>query len=141
MTDSNTNTNGGSNARIYVGNLRWEVTLEDLNKAFDPFGQIVDSVIITDKETGKSRGYAFITYTDRSDMHGAIAGMNGKDLYGRVAVVREATPKQPRDARSGPSAPVRGYSRPAPVREDVQEDYSPSRRKLGRYKDEMPGNY
>ncbi|MDU4961912.1 MAG: RNA-binding protein [Sporomusaceae bacterium] len=80
-------------ATLYVGNLPWSTTDTLLTEAFREYGTVHSSRIITDKETGRSRGFGFVEVED-SDVEAMIAGMNGKDFGGRQLVVNEAKPRQ-----------------------------------------------
>jgi len=84
---------------IYVGNLSYEAENEDLQKAFEPFGQVVKANVIKDKFSGKSRGFGFIEMAGEAEGKAAIAGMDGKELKGRQLKVNEARPRQERDRR------------------------------------------
>ncbi|MFA7468214.1 MAG: RNA-binding protein [Desulfotomaculaceae bacterium] len=74
---------------LYVGNLPWGTNAEDLAGAFSRFGEVLDSRIITDRQTGRSRGFGFVEVKDE-DADGMIEGMNGTELDGRVITVNEA---------------------------------------------------
>jgi RNA recognition motif-containing protein len=78
---------------LYVGNLPWSTTEADLADAFRPHGTVISSRIITDKETGRSRGFGFVEVED-ADVDNMIAAMNGSDFGGRQVVVNEAKPRQ-----------------------------------------------
>ena len=78
---------------IYVGNLSWETTEEDLRKAFEEFGQVESTRIITDRFSGRSRGFAFIEMPTQTEGEAAIAGLNGKELKSREITVNEARPR------------------------------------------------
>ena len=78
--------------KLYVGNLPFSVALEDLKKLFSEFGDIEDAVILSDKYTGRSRGFGFVTFTDDAAGEKAIADMHEKDVEGRKLVVNEAKP-------------------------------------------------
>jgi RNA recognition motif-containing protein len=84
---------------IFVGNLSRELTEEDLQKAFEPFGQVTSSAIIRDKYTGESKGFGFVEMPGKAQAQSAIAGLNGKELKGRPLNVNEARPRS--DGRSG----------------------------------------
>ena len=86
------------NREIYVGNLAWAATEDDLTAAFDNFGFIEQIKLIRDRETGKSRGFAFIRFRDKVGAEAALT-MNGQGLAGRELRVRLATPKPPTDRR------------------------------------------
>jgi RNA recognition motif-containing protein len=85
---------------IYVGNLSWEVTQEDLKEAFEAHGQVASANLITDKYTGKSRGFGFVEMPVEEEARAAMSALNGKDLKGREINVNEARPRNDR-ARSG----------------------------------------
>ncbi len=76
--------------RCFVGGLAWATDSEALEKAFSPYGDIVDSKIINDRETGRSRGFGFVTFASEQSMKEAIEGLNGQDLDGRNITVNEA---------------------------------------------------
>ena len=83
---------------IYVGNLSFTVTEEDLRGAFQAFGTVEKAAIITDKMTGQPRGFGFVEIPNKDEAVKAISGLNGKDLKGRNLKVNEA---QPRPAGGG----------------------------------------
>ncbi|AES89118.1 glycine-rich RNA-binding protein GRP1A [Medicago truncatula] len=76
--------------RCFVGGLAWATDSEALEKAFSQYGEIIDSKIINDRETGRSRGFGFVTFADEKSMRDAIEGMNGQDMDGRNITVNEA---------------------------------------------------
>lgn len=78
---------------IYVGNLSYETTEEDLKTAFGVFGEVDTVNIIKDKYTNRSKGFGFVEMPDKSEAHSAIEGLNGKDLKGRNLNVSEARPR------------------------------------------------
>ena len=78
---------------IYVGNLSFETSEDDIKKAFERFGQVASSTIIKDKITGKSRGFGFVVMEDKAQGEAAVAGMNGQDLGSRKLKVNEAKPR------------------------------------------------
>ena len=84
--------------KLYVGNLAWGVTDDDLRNAFGEYGNVSDAVVITDRETGRSRGFGFVTLDDGADQ--AIEALNGQDLQGRPMRVNEAQSKE-RGPRGG----------------------------------------
>lgn len=86
---------------IYVGNLSREASDEDLRQAFQSFGQVSSISIIKDKFTGESRGFAFIEMPSKDEAQAAIAGMNGKELKGKILTVNEARPRTERSERGG----------------------------------------
>ncbi|MBI4720537.1 MAG: RNA-binding protein [Chitinivibrionia bacterium] len=86
---------------IYVGNLAYEVTEDDLRKAFEAFGQVESINIITDKFTGESKGFAFVEMPSRSEAQAAINELNSKELKGRPLNVNEARPRPERRPGGG----------------------------------------
>jgi len=94
---------------IYVGNLSYEVTEEDLKNAFASFGTVDTVKVIKDNETGRAKGFGFVEMPDNSEAQAAIEGLNGKDLKGRSLNVNEARPR-PEGRRGGPrpGGPGRG---------------------------------
>jgi RNA recognition motif-containing protein len=75
---------------IYVGNLSFDVTEEDLKQAFSAFGQVESAKIIKDQYDGRSKGFGFVEMAGRAEANSAIDGLNGKDLKGRTVKVNEA---------------------------------------------------
>jgi len=78
---------------IYVSNLSYNVTEDDLRQAFKGFGQVASATIIMDKFTGKSRGFGFVEMPAKAEAQSAITGLNGKELKGRTLNVNEARPR------------------------------------------------
>jgi RNA recognition motif-containing protein len=78
---------------IYVGNLAYEVTDEDLQQAFAAYGQVTSAKVITDKFSGKSRGFGFVEMAADAEAREAISKVNGMDLKGRTLNVNEARPR------------------------------------------------
>lgn len=93
---------------IYVGNLDHDVTDEDLQKAFEAFGQVSSAKVIKDKFTSQSRGFGFVEMPEKSEAQAAISGLNEKDLKGRTLKVNEARPRS--DDRGGRGGFGRGGS-------------------------------
>ena len=83
---------------IYVGNLSFNVTEDDLRAAFQAFGTVEKAAIITDKMSGQPRGFGFVEMPNKDEAVKAISGLNGKDIKGRNIKVNEA---QPRPAGGG----------------------------------------
>jgi RNA recognition motif-containing protein len=79
---------------IYVGNLSYTATEEDLRTVFQAFGTVDKAAIITDKMTGQARGFGFVEMPNKDEAVKAIAGLNGKDLKGRSLKVNEAKPRE-----------------------------------------------
>ncbi|KAJ9135518.1 hypothetical protein P3X46_032696 [Hevea brasiliensis] len=76
--------------RCFVGGLAWDTNDHALQEAFSPFGDVLESKIINDRETGRSRGFGFVTFNNEKSMRDAIEGMNGQNLDGRNITVNEA---------------------------------------------------
>ncbi|MEI6478474.1 MAG: RNA-binding protein [bacterium] len=80
--------------KLYVGGLPYSTTTEELEAAFAPFGTVEEAIIISDRETGRSKGFGFVTITEDKGADDAIEAMNGKDFNGRPLTVNEARPKE-----------------------------------------------
>jgi cold-inducible RNA-binding protein len=96
--------------KLYVGNLSFNTTADDLQAAFEPFGTVSDVALITDRDTGRSRGFAFVTMGNSAEGKAAIDGLQGRQVDGRTLSVNEARPREERSGanRSG----GRPYSAP-----------------------------
>jgi RNA recognition motif-containing protein len=79
--------------KIYVGNLPWSASEADLNELFSSYGTVHSAAVVSDRETGRSRGFGFVEM-DEADADKAIAGVNGRDLDGRALRVNEAQDKR-----------------------------------------------
>jgi RNA recognition motif-containing protein len=84
---------------IYVGNLSYNTTEESLRQAFAAFGQVDRVNIITDRLSGKSRGFGFVEMANDEEAQAALEGLNGKELDGRTLNVNQARPRQDNDNR------------------------------------------
>ncbi len=91
--------------KLFVGNLDFKVTENDLQDAFAAFGTVLETNLVMDRTTGRPRGFAFITMGSPEDAQKAIDAMNGKDLGGRALNVNVA---RPREERSGGGGGYRG---------------------------------
>jgi len=78
--------------KLYVGNLPFSVTNEELKKIFSKFGEIEEANVISDKYSGRSKGFGFVTFSKDEDADKAIKEMNGKEIDGREVKVNEARP-------------------------------------------------
>lgn len=87
--------------KLYVGNLSWGTTPDSLREMFSAAGTVLDATIITDKMTGKSRGFGFVEMED-ADAEKAIQMFHGKEVDGRTLTVNEARPREERPRDSGP---------------------------------------
>ena len=82
--------------KLFIGSLAWATDSSGLQAAFSRFGDIEEAIVISDRETGRSRGFGFVTFTDEGSTQQAIAEMNGSELDGRPIVVNEAREQSPR---------------------------------------------
>ena len=87
--------------RIYVGNLSYEATEQELNDVFAEYGEVSSVSIVSDKFTGRSRGFAFVEMPDKAEGEAAIEAMNGKAFQNRNLVVNEARPREDRGGGGG----------------------------------------
>lgn len=87
--------------RIYVGNLSYDTTEDELKKDFTAFGEVASVSIVTDRYSGRSKGFAFVEMTNKAEAEAAITGLNGKSVKERTLVVNEARPRTEGGNRSG----------------------------------------
>ncbi len=83
--------------KLFVGNIEWGVTDEQLQELFAEHGEVEEAVIIKDKFSGRPKGFGFVTFVKDEDADKAIKALNDHDLNGRKLAVNEARPKEPRD--------------------------------------------
>ena len=81
---------------IYVGNLPYTTTEAELQQTFEAYGAVSRTTVITDRETGRSRGFGFVEMENDAEADAAIEALNGADMGGRKLVVNKARPKEPR---------------------------------------------
>lgn len=81
---------------IYVGNLSYGMSEDELRNAFSAYGQVSSVKILMDRETGRSRGFGFVEMPNNNEAETAIAQLNGKDVGGRALRINEARPREPR---------------------------------------------
>ena len=86
---------------VFVGNLSFNTAEDELRQLFEPYGQVDRVSILTDRETGRSRGFAFVEMTNNEEGEKAIAGLNGTQVGGRTINVNEARPKAERPGGGG----------------------------------------
>jgi RNA recognition motif-containing protein len=86
---------------IYVGNLSFEVTDDDLRQLFSAHGEVESASVVKDRFSGESRGFGFVEMPAKKDADAAIAGLNGTDVKGRTITVNEAKPKAPKSGGGG----------------------------------------
>lgn len=87
--------------KLYVGNLPWSMTNDSLKEMFASYGEVVEAVIITDRMSGRSKGFGFVTFADEAVAEKAAAEMNGKTVEERQIVVNVARPREERPAGGG----------------------------------------
>jgi RNA recognition motif-containing protein len=121
---------------VFVGNLSFDVTREELIEVFSGAGQVVDAKVPTDRETGRPRGFAFVEFENEEAVQRCIQQMNGQDLKGRPLRVNEAENRPPRPPGGGDFArSSRGPSHPAPARQPAPPpDFPPFEKEGGRGK-------
>lgn len=86
---------------IYVGNLPYGINKDELKGAFEVYGEVSSARIVTDRESGRSKGFGFVEMTNDDDARSAIEGLNNQELSGRKVVVNEARPREERPAQEG----------------------------------------
>jgi cold-inducible RNA-binding protein len=87
---------------IFVGNLNWETTEDELEQLFAPYGTVERVQIVTDRATGRPRGFGFVEMPNRTEAQAAMADLNGTSLGGRSLTVNEARQREERDGRRRP---------------------------------------
>lgn len=85
--------------KIYIGNMPYSITSEELEALFGEHGRVQDAQVITDRETGRSKGFGFIDMPDNSEADEAIKALNGTQLSGRQITVNQARPRRERTRR------------------------------------------
>ncbi|MDD3154748.1 MAG: RNA-binding protein [Victivallaceae bacterium] len=86
---------------IYVGNLSYSMDNDELRKTFESFGEVASARIVSDRESGRSKGFGFVEMNNDEEAKHAIDELNGKELSGRKVVVNEARPREERPRREG----------------------------------------
>ena len=89
------------NNKLFVGNLSFQTTENELNDAFAAFGSVTEANLMIDRATNRSRGFAFVTMSTDEEAQKAIAAMNGKELNGRAITVNIARPREERPSGGG----------------------------------------
>jgi RNA recognition motif-containing protein len=95
--------------KLYVGNLPWSVTNDSLREMFAAYGEITEAIVITDKYSGRSKGFGFVTFVNEADAEKAVAEMTDKDVEGRKIVVNVARPREERPRTNDRRDFRRGY--------------------------------
>jgi len=80
--------------KLFVGNIEWGATEDDLMELFGQYGEVQEAIIIKDRMSGRSKGFGFVTFAEDADADKAMEALNGKDLNGRELVVNEARKKE-----------------------------------------------
>jgi len=88
-------------SKLYIGGLSYRATEDDLYSAFDKYGALGEVKVVTDRETGKSRGFAFVSFDNKADGQAAIDGADGLDIQGKNISVSEARPRVDRGSGGG----------------------------------------
>jgi RNA recognition motif-containing protein len=96
--------------KLYVGNLSFNTTENDLQDAFGAHGTVMETNLLMDRETGRPRGFGFITMSSAEEASKAIEAMNGKDMDGRALTVNIAKPREERTGGGGGGGGRREYS-------------------------------
>jgi RNA recognition motif-containing protein len=96
---------------IYVGNLSFEVTDDDLRQIFSAYGEVESASVVKDRFSGESRGFGFVEMPAKKDADAAIAALNGTEQKGRTITVNEAKPKAPKSGGGGGGGGGRGGRR------------------------------
>ena len=94
---------------IYVGNLSYQTTEDELRDLFAEFGDVVSAKLIVDKFTGQSKGFGFVEMSNNSEAQKAMDELNGRDVNGRNVTVNQARPRQDRSRSGGVGGGGRGY--------------------------------
>jgi RNA recognition motif-containing protein len=97
------------NKKLYVGNLPWTITNDSLKEMFAQFGEITEAIIITDRMSGRSKGFGFVTFATEEAAAAAIQQMHEKDIEGRKIVVNVARPREERRPGGGGGFRSGGY--------------------------------
>ena len=94
--------------KLYVGNLSYTISKNDLEEMFGAHGTVTSAQVIMDRETQRSKGFAFVEMGSEQQAQAAIAALNGKSVDGRALTVNEARPQEPRSGGGGFGGPRRG---------------------------------
>jgi cold-inducible RNA-binding protein len=88
-------------AKLFVGNLSYTVTTDQLREKFSQFGTVVDAIVLTDKFSGRSKGFGFVTMSTAEEAEAAVQGLNEQEFDGRKMLVNVARPRAPREFGGG----------------------------------------
>ena len=95
--------------KLYVGNLSYDTGNSELEKMFEPYGTVQSAQVITDRDTGRSKGFGFVEMGSDQEAQAAIAALNGKEVDGRRLTVNEARPREDGGGRGGSGGGRGGY--------------------------------
>jgi RNA recognition motif-containing protein len=95
--------------KLFVGSLAWATNDDSLKAAFESFGNVVEAKVILERDTGRSRGFGFVTFEDDASAQEAVSSMDGQNLDGRTIRVNEAQEKRPRSGGGGGGGGGGGY--------------------------------
>ncbi len=95
------NAQAANPAKLFVGNLSYNITTDQINEKFAQFGTVVEAMVMTDKFTGRSKGFAFVTMGSADEANAAVTALNETEWDGRNMVVNVARPRAPRENRGG----------------------------------------
>ena len=98
--------------KIYVGNFSFSMTEEELRSMFEPYGNVESATLVTDRNTGRSRGFGFVAMSNDEEAARAMAALNGKDSGGRALTVNEARPQAERSGGRSKGRGREGNGRP-----------------------------
>ncbi len=87
--------------KLFVGGLNFSTDQEGLRRGFESFGELTDVAVVLDRDTGRSRGFGFVTFSDNASGRAAMEALDGKELDGRTVRVNEATERSPRSGGGG----------------------------------------
>lgn len=87
--------------KLYVGNLPWSMSDQELKDLFSEFGEVTEAIIIMDRQTNRSKGFGFVTFSDDASAERAVEAMADKEIEGRKVVVNIARPREERPNRGG----------------------------------------
>lgn len=86
--------------KLFIGSLPWSISSEALSELFSQYGEITDAVVISDRETGRSKGFGFVTFSSEESANAALE-MDGREVEGRAIIVNIAKPREDRGGRGG----------------------------------------
>lgn len=92
---------GMASSKLFVGGLAWGTTDANIKEAFSEFGEVIEVKIICDRDTGRSRGFGFVSFTSEQEAEAALQALDGRDLAGRTIRVDYATERSPQDGQGG----------------------------------------